>query len=99
MSTNEAAVPAGLPDPSVLARMANEFFTGVSSVESVTDAAPSFPAAPLAAPPASVIPSLPSTAPAAGVPAFSFLKDVRPLFPEIEAPPAAASPFAPLRRY
>jgi len=94
MSTNEATVPAGLPDPAVLARMANEFFTAVGSVESLTDTAPPFPAAPLAAVPAPAIPSLPGTAPAAGVPAFSFLNEVRPLFPEIAAPPATANPFA-----
>jgi cysteine desulfurase/selenocysteine lyase len=93
MSTNEAAVPAGLPDPATLARMANEFFTALSGAESVKDVAPS-PVAPLAAQPAPAIPSPPGTAPTAGVPAFSFLNDVRPLFPEIEAPPATANPFA-----
>ena len=108
MSTNEAAgefwaptlkamegVPAGLPDPAVLARMANEFFAAVGSSQSLTDAAPpSVTAAPVAAPAAPGTPSLPGTAPAAGVPAFSFLQEIRPLFPEIAAPPATANPFA-----
>jgi cysteine desulfurase/selenocysteine lyase len=92
-------VPLGLPDPPldplVMARMANELFTAVGSGESAKVAAPpAVTTASGAAAPAPAIPSPPATAPAAGVPAFSFLKDVRPLFPEIATPPAAASPFA-----
>src|ERR1700678_3684214 len=117
MSTNEAAgefwattlkemhgVPLGLPDPAVLTRMANEFFNAVGNVESVKDASPpAVTTLSVEALPAPIIPSLPATVPAAGVPAFSFLKEVRPLsylpgakpaLPEIDAPPAAASPFA-----
>jgi cysteine desulfurase/selenocysteine lyase len=134
MSTNEAAaglwttplrglegVPAGLPDPTVLARMANEFFTAVGGAESLKDAAqpvadvPAAPAkapapaqqstppvadvpiawakAPVVAPTAPAIPGGAGVAPVAG-PAFSFLKDARPLFPELAAAPAAVNPFA-----
>jgi len=101
MSTNEPTVPAGLPDPTVLARMANEFFAAVGSAQSLTDAVPPpVTAAPVAAVPPPAIPSLPGTVPAVGVPAFSFLQEIRPLFPEIEAPSATASPFAlPLREF
>ena len=88
MSTNLKAsdgVPAGLPDPAVLARMANEFFAAVGSAQILGDAAP---------PPAAAAPVEAASAPGSGVPAFSFLNDVRPLFPEIAAPPTTASPFA-----
>jgi cysteine desulfurase/selenocysteine lyase len=113
MSTNEAAagiwttplqglegVPAGLPDPAVLARMANEFFTAVGDAGSPKDAAQ--PVAGLAAGPAKAPAPVPSeapsparsgAAPAAGL-AFSFLKDARPLFPETEAAAPDANPFA-----
>jgi cysteine desulfurase/selenocysteine lyase len=108
MSTNEAAVefwaptlkamegvPAGLPDPAVLARMANEFFAADGSTQSVTDAAPAPVAVPpVAAAPAPASPSLPGTPSAAVVPGFSFLQEIRPLFPEIDPQPAAANPFA-----
>jgi cysteine desulfurase/selenocysteine lyase len=117
MNTSEAAgefwattlkemqgVSSGPLDPLVLARMATELFPGVGSVESVKDATPpAVTAESIAAQLAPAIPSLPATAPDAGVPAFSFLKEVRPLFslpgakparPEIGTPPAAASPFA-----
>jgi cysteine desulfurase/selenocysteine lyase len=63
--------------------MANEFFAAMGSPQSVTDAAPvPVPSAPVAA-----LPAIPS------VPGFSFLNDIRPLFPEIEAPRATANPF------
>jgi len=99
-------LPAGLPDPAVLARMANEFFTAVGGAEqiaaTVDDPAPQpVPAAPIAsaAPPApapsvSAVPGGPGAVPApAGVP-FSFLEEARPRFPEPEAVPPAPNPFA-----
>ena len=78
-------MPAGLPDPAVLARMANEFFTALGEGEPST-----------AAPPPAAAPATSSSAAIrqpATLPAFSFLKDVRPLFVEPEAEPPNPNPF------
>jgi cysteine desulfurase/selenocysteine lyase len=90
--------PAGLPDPAVLARMANEFFTAVGGGESqAAESAPQVTAAPVSPAPSPALKpsiSLPSDAvPVAGPTPFSFLKDVRPLFPEPETAPPTANPF------
>ena len=95
LKSMEGVVPAGLPDPAALARMANELFAAAGSAQGVTDDA----SAPVAVPPVAAVPALPSpslpgTAPAVGVPAYSFLQEIRPLFPDIEAPPTTANPVA-----
>jgi cysteine desulfurase / selenocysteine lyase len=98
MSTNDAdwaaaltgteGLPAGLPDPAVLARMANEFFTALGGVEQTTESAPvASTTSPAPTPPVPAVPSGP------GFP-FSFLQEARPRFPEPEAAPQAPNPFA-----
>jgi len=87
MSTNEAGwggLPAGLPDPEVLARMAAEFFGALPGTGEVAqDLAPGAPLAPGIPPPD---------------PAFSFLREARPLFggretlAEVGGPPTPAVP-------
>src|ERR1700733_14389401 len=99
-------VPPGLPDPAVLARMANEFFTALGPVGempgSVADAAPQIVAAPLVpastpipAAPAPAIPGGAGAIPAAAAPNYSFLQEARLLFPDPETLPATPNPFAP----
>ncbi len=87
-----------MPDPTVLARMANQFFTALGGAAEtpapVPDASPEPVATPVAASPSPVgAPSLPHVAGGPGV-AFSFLQQARPLFPEPDAVPSAANPFA-----
>jgi len=98
-------VPPGLPDPAVLARMANEFFTALGPVEQISgsleDAAPQIVAAPLVPAstpiPAAPVPAIPGGAgavPAAAAPNYSFLQQTRLLFPDPETLPATPNPFA-----
>jgi cysteine desulfurase / selenocysteine lyase len=92
------AVPAGLPDPAVLARMANEFFTALPSTESLLPEAERSASVPGAAeamgaartPPAYV--SLPGVAPpSAGTPSASILPASLPTEAELRSLPATLS--------
>ncbi len=99
----ELPVPSGLPDPKLLARMANEFFTALPGLteeaEPLLGAAAAAPALPseaeLRALPASLgagAPAMPGALmdrPSAAAPSFSFLEDAR-AFGSAPALPVAA---------
>src|SRR5579872_364889 len=81
----------GLPDAAVLARMANEFFTALGTVEQPAGSVPDA-LLPAAAQPASTpAPAVPG---GPGVVPFSFLQQARPLFAEPEYVPSSSNPFA-----
>ncbi len=91
MSTSDGGwglkgAPPGLPDPEVLARMASEFFSAYPGVQ---ESARSFVAGALQA---TGVPARELSAPAVSgleVPAFSFLREARPLF---DAPETLVEP-------
>jgi len=79
MSTNEAGwggLPTGLPDPEVLARMAAEFFGAFPGTGEVAQG----PVATLPQPPAPTVPGGSEAFDSSAAPAFSFLREGRPLF-------------------
>jgi cysteine desulfurase / selenocysteine lyase len=86
--------PVGLPDPTVLARMANEFFTAPPGAPSLAPApaTAAVPVPPLSMPPA---PGDAGQAHSAVASALSFLEEIRPLVGEPEGTPVGrANPFA-----
>ncbi len=100
-------VPAGLPDPNVLARMANEFFTGLpefvpvaESVLSEAQRSGNVPSAAQAAPPAT-FPGNPAFVPTTGIPSETQLRAwpstsaLPPVLPQIPATPGTAIPEVP----
>ena len=87
-------VPAGFPDPAVLARMANEFFTAMPSTESLLPEAERSASVPGAAEamgaarnPAAYV-SLPATLPSAGIPSASIPPASLPTEAELRSLPA-----------
>ena len=88
-------IPPWLPDPAILAHMANEFFSAISAAQSPAAGAavPAAPISPVSAPPAvpgASQPPAPDVPGAPGVvasgvpPKLSFLDDGRPRYPEAE---------------
>ena len=98
MSTNEAGwggLPTGLPDPEVLARMAAEFFGAFPGTGEVAQG----PVATLPQPPAPTVPGGSEAFDSSAAPAFSFLREGRPLFGgrETLAEPGIAPPSIPFQ--
>ena len=98
MSTNEAGwggLPTGLPDPEVLARMAAEFFGAFPGTGEVAQG----PVATLPQPPAPAVPGGSGAFDSSAAPAFSFLREARPLFGgrETLAEPGIAPPSIPFQ--
>jgi len=92
-----AGLPEGFPDPEVMARMANEFFTALPEMTKAGEAASAAGAAPQVVPTEAQLRELPASLPradSARVPAqaFSFLEEMRAFGAPLSAAPLPSAP-------